>query len=222
MTPGKRKRDSIDESGKEHRDASTSPGHGLTAAFPAGSLDVVVTPAQKGKTKRGKRGRGKGKKATAANTKAAINTNNGKKLPSNGNLIITASAGNESPDPPNVPALDKADLVTLPSPTSAPQQSQSAWEAQLNEYEQYQNQAEAEEEVAGEAAQEEPILHWDAESVPPYLKKYWLQRYSYFSKFDEGIMLDIGRSLKRRFFLSLKESLTLPRFALRGMVLGHS
>ncbi|KAL6595377.1 S-adenosyl-L-methionine-dependent methyltransferase [Neocallimastix californiae] len=34
------------------------------------------------------------------------------------------------------------------------------------------------------------ILKWTYETLPDHIKKYWHQRYSLFSKFDEGIMLD--------------------------------
>ncbi|ORX48400.1 S-adenosyl-L-methionine-dependent methyltransferase [Piromyces finnis] len=34
------------------------------------------------------------------------------------------------------------------------------------------------------------ILKWSYETLPEHIKKYWHQRYSLFSKFDDGIMLD--------------------------------
>ena len=50
---------------------------------------------------------------------------------------------------------------------------------------------------ASDTLSDEPPLHCqDREMMPGKLKKYWDKRYSLFSKYDRGILMDRGRSTR--------------------------
>lgn len=175
----KRKRDSLAEPETEpqsHPLSNDADTPSLISALPFAGAEL--TPPKK--TKRGKRGRGKGRK------------------PNGQAVTVEDNAADKAKEVDNGTAVE-ADEVDGAEGT--------AWDAQLAEYDRLQ--AEAAQSRSQEAQllsnsttrhaeghvqhgdPNHPTLSWTYETIPHFLQKYWAQRYSYFSKFDSGILMDV-------------------------------
>ncbi|KAI9032253.1 RNA cap guanine-N2 methyltransferase-domain-containing protein [Hyaloraphidium curvatum] len=171
----KRKRE---ERGAEHLDAAedAESNESEAADVEAEAGGAAAAGVLKAKTKRGKRGRGKGAKKLYAATDDGHDQQRNESPGGDRVGSRTTRGGSGSDRVPQVPS-------------GAGREADGAWDAQMQEYLQLQELATTA--PAAGVAVGGPVLSWEEDLVPEYLRKYWLQRYSYFSRFDEGVLLDV-------------------------------